>query len=338
MESDQLNFIVEANIPFAKGLLEPYGNVSYLTPAQINADAMSRCNALITRTRTHCDAALLANSPCTMIASATIGLDHIDLDYCRNRGIEVANAPGCNAPAVAQYVLASIIALRGANNLRGIRLGIVGVGHVGRIVESWAGQLGMTVMKCDPPRQRMEGPDGFVGMDEIARNADIITFHTPYTRKGPDPTHHLADADFLQSLSRKPVIINSARGQIVDNEALCRALDNGTVSHAIIDCWENEPQISRQLLQRAFIATPHIAGYSREGKIRATAMAIEAVGRHFGFPPPEISAGVSSGPRREITADIISSSYDPLTDTAALRANPEAFESLRNNYNLRREP
>ena len=337
MEPSGLNFIVESNIPFARGLLESHGSVRYLAPEEITPEAMKECDALITRTRTRCDSSLLEHSRCSMIASATIGLDHIDLDYCKQRGITVANAPGCNAPAVAQYVLASIIAAYGKGSLAGITLGIVGVGHVGTIVENWARQLGMNVMACDPPRARREGDQLFCSLDEIARKADIITFHTPYTREGDDATHHMADKRFFDMLEKSPMIINSARGPITDTEALIRAIDAGKVSRAVIDCWENEPAISKELLDKTFIATPHIAGYSREGKIRATRMAMDAVARHFGFASPEMAENVAPGARETVTADLIAASYNPLSETAALRCDPTAFESLRNHYQLRAE-
>lgn len=336
-----LKFIVEANIPFIKGLLEPFGRVEYLQPEDITAAAMADCDGLITRTRTRCDAALLRGSRCSMIATATIGLDHIDLDYCRTHGIEVANAPGCNAPAVAQYVLATIIAAcsdpENLDSLKGKRLGIVGVGHVGSIVDRWARQLGMTTLLCDPPRAAREGSDKFTGLETIAREADIITFHTPYTKSGEYATHHMADRNFFKSLQRKPIIINSARGPIVDNAALVEAIDSGMVRSAAIDCWENEPEINRQLLEKAFVATPHIAGYSREGKVRATKMAVEAIARYFGFTAPRMELQVAPGAKDSVTARMIAASYSPLADTEALRNNPDHFEMLRNRYSLRQE-
>lgn len=337
MERNALNFIVEANIPFVVGQLEPFGNVRYLQPEEITPNQMKDCDALVTRTRTRCNSSLLEGSRCQMIASATIGLDHIDLDYCKQRGITVANAPGCNAPAVAQYVLASIIASFGEESLSGMTLGIVGVGHVGKIVEMWARQLGMDVMLCDPPRARREGQQKFSTLDEIARKADIITFHTPHTTTGQDATHHMADRHFFASLKRRSMIINSARGPIVDTPALIEAIDSQRVGRCVIDCWENEPDISHVLLEKAFIATPHIAGYSREGKIRATQMALEAVGQHFGFTPGPMNETVPAGPREKVDARLIADSYNPLTDTEALRSDPSRFEELRNHYNLRAE-
>lgn len=330
------NIIIEKNIPFIHGLLDDAADVRYLSAGEITADAMRQADALITRTRTRCDAALLDGSRCSLIASATIGLDHVDRDYCEKAGIEVRNAPGCNAPAVAQYVLASIISVYGTN-LEGLTIGIVGVGHVGSIVENWALQTGMKVLRCDPPRARAEGADGFVTIDEVAERADIITFHTPYTRSGEDATHHLFNSRLAAKLRRRPMIINSARGPITDTTALKQALADGSVSHAVIDCWEGEPCIDPELLQSASIATPHIAGYSRQGKIRATAMAVKAVADHFSLPVPHMEQSVRPGAAEHVTAEKIKASYDPMTDTEALRLHPENFEALRNHYDLREE-
>lgn len=331
-----LNIIIEKNIPFATGLFEPYATVRYLAPADITANAMADADALITRTRTRCDESLLKGSKCSIIASATIGLDHIDTAYCRKHGIEVANAPGCNAPAVAQYVMSSILSIKGPD-VTGLTIGIVGAGHVGSIVADWSAQLGMNVLKCDPPRAEAEGNAGFTTMEVIAEKANIITFHTPYTVSGPHPTHHLCDAEFIASLRQRPVIINSARGPVADTAALVEACDAGFASHVVVDCWEHEPDIDRRLLNAATIATPHIAGYSREGKIRATSMAAQAVAIHFGLPVPTMSDCVPDGAARKVTAESILRSYDPATDTLSLKSAPEAFESLRNNYRLRHE-
>lgn len=338
MEQARPRIIVESNIPFVRGVLEPHASVSYLAPAEITPEAMRRADALITRTRTRCDASLLEGSPCRIIASATIGLDHVDLDYCSARGLRVVNAPGCNAPAVAQYVMAAVLAAYPESDLRSLTLGIVGVGHVGTIVDRWARSLGMSTLFCDPPRARVEGPEGFVGLDEVARRADIITFHTPYARSGADATLHLASHEFFAGLRRSPMIINSARGPIVDNAALLEAIEAGQVSRAVIDCWENEPRISLPLLEKAFIATPHIAGYSRQGKIRATAMAVAAVSREFGFPPLAPAVPLPPDAPDVVTPRAITSTYNPASDTEALRARPSAFEDLRNHYNLREEP
>lgn len=335
------NVIIESKIPFIGGILDEHCNVKYLAPEAITAEAMREADALITRTRTRCDRSLLDGSRCRFIATATIGTDHIDLNYCQSNGITVANAPGCNAPAVAQYVMASIIyrqTFRGDNRaLSELTIGIVGVGHVGSIVESWSRQLGMRILLCDPPRAEREGADNFVGLNTIAEEADIITFHTPLTRGGKYPTYHICDAQFLSSTKRCPIIIDSARGAIVDTAALVEAIDKQIVADAIIDCWENEPAISPDLLQRAVVATPHIAGYSREGKIRATSMTLKALCDHFSLPTLDVAEQVPQTAAKCVTAASIMSSYSPELDTIALKSTPDSFESFRNNYNYRLE-
>lgn len=327
--------IVEANIPFIRGLLEPFTDVCYLAPEQITPEAVRQADALITRTRTRCDSALLDGSQCRFIATATIGTDHIDVAYCADRGITVANAPGCNAPAVAQYVLATILSRY--PDPAGLTVGVVGVGHVGSIVARWAEGLGCRVMPCDPPRAHAEGSGRFVSLDAIAAEADVITFHTPMTRIGRWPTYHMADRAFFASLRHRPLVINSARGPVADTAALLSALEAGTVGDAAIDCWENEPDISRSLLERAFVATPHIAGYSLEGKKRATQMAVDAFCRHFGFPAVTMADPAPAGCPDAPSADAILASYTPAADTRALKADPSAFEALRNGYSLRHE-
>lgn len=332
-----LDIVVEDRIPYIRGVLEPAGNVSYLPAGAITPEVMRSADALITRTRTRCDSRLLDDSRCSFIATATIGTDHIDLPYCLSRGITVANAPGCNAPAVAQYVMAAILAAH-HENIRGLTIGIVGVGHVGSIVERWARAMGMDVMRCDPPRA-IAGDEGpWHTMDDIARQADVITFHTPLTRGGQHPTYHLASFEFLGSLRRKPMIINAARGPVISTQALLEAGVSGKVGPMVIDCWEGEPQIDLSLLEATFIATPHIAGYSREGKIRATAMAVDAFARHFGVKVNPLPVAIPAAPPVAVTSDDILSTYDILADDSALRSCPDAFESLRNSYHLRPEP
>lgn len=332
-----MNVIIEKNIPFIHGCLDNVANVSYLGAGEITREVMKDADVLITRTRTRCDASLLEGSRCKFIATATIGTDHIDLDYCRNHGITVANAPGCNAPAVAQYVFASIASLMNSRDAHAMTIGIVGVGNVGKIVERWARQLGFRVLLCDPPRSEREGADGFCDFSTILSESDIITFHTPLTRDGKYPTYHLLDAKAAKSIERCPVIINAARGGVVDNSALVKMLDDGIVEAAVIDCWENEPEISGELLEKAAIATPHIAGYSREGKIRATRMVLDAFCRHFNLAPVAPEESAPEGAAESVTWDAVTESYSPQADTASLKQNPAAFESLRNTYAYRPE-
>lgn len=320
-----MKIIVENHIPYIEGLLEPWARVQYLADADITPAAVRDASALLVRTRTRCNEELLAESSVEFIGTATIGTDHIDLDYCRRRGIAVHNAPGCNAPAVAQWVHASIATWmnrHGITDTRALKLGIVGVGHVGSIVARWAQRLGFQVVLNDPPRGLMDSVD----------DCDIITYHTPLTRDGEWPSWHLCDASMLQRATRCKLILNASRGGVCDNEALLAW--HGDVA---IDCWEGEPRINRALLDKAIVATPHIAGYSMQGKQRGTAMVVDALNRLYGFTAPvNMPSAPSSGAEVNSLQEILDS-YNPLVDTELLRNNPDSFESLRNHYNLRPE-
>lgn len=336
MLSAQLRFVVDSYIPFLEGLLEPYGTVEVLPPDQITPASVRNADALLVRTRTRCDASLLTGSRVRFVGTATIGKDHIDSRWCADNGITAVNAPGCNAPAVAQYVFAAIARLINRPVHQHV-LGIVGVGHVGSIVERWARSLGMEVMRCDPPRERREGGEGWYTLQDIARRADIITFHTPLTREGEDATWHLADAAFFDSLRRMPIVINAARGPVVDTPALIAAIDAGLVGHAVIDTWEGEPRINTELMHRAAIATPHIAGYSEAGKVRATRMVLDSMCRTLGLP--HITMKVPDPPAIPLAVSLpqLAAGYDIMADDRILREAPDKFEKLRDTYNLRPE-
>lgn len=335
MENHNLKIVAEQNVPYLDAL-DSVATVVRLPYAEIDARAVADADALIVRTRNRCDASLLDGSRVKLVATATIGTDHIDLDWCRAAGIEVANAPGSNAPGVAQYVLSSVAKVLD-KPLAGLTIGVVGVGHVGSLVASRARSLGMNVMLCDPPRCDAEGGDHWVSLGDIAARADIVTFHTPYTKTGPYPTHHLGNEAFFEKLIRRPIIVNSARGPVVDNEAWVRALQSGRISAAIVDCWEGEPNLNPRLLELAAVATPHIAGYSRQGKLRASQMAIDAVCRRFRLPALSVPGGCPPPGATETTMGKVLADYDPAADTAALKQDPESFESLRNHYKLREE-
>ena len=334
-----MKIVIDRNIPFAAGPLAEVAEVVSLPGVAISREALRDADALITRTRTRCDASTLADTAVSFVGTATIGTDHIDLPYCRDHGIEVANAPGCNAPAVAQWLMAAVSAwLPEGKPLSDLTIGVVGAGHVGQIVIRWARGLGMNVLVCDPPRAEAEGASRaypYVSLDRIAAEADVITFHTPLTREGAHPTFHLADRAFLSALRRRPLLLNAARGPVADNAALVEALDSGLLSAVGIDCWEGEPAISDALLDRALVATPHIAGYSREGKIRATQMVLDALARHFSLPPLAADAESPKPVAETVSPDTID--YDILADSRALKAAPHDFELLRNTYPLRPE-
>lgn len=367
-----MRIVADAQIPFLRGWAERLGEVVYVPGAEISRKEVQNADTLIIRTRTRCDSNLLEGTKVRFIATATIGYDHLDTDYLRRAGIGWANCPGCNAASVAQYVQSCLLLLaaHGAweeekktivpldepvaavGDFRRVfaelTLGIVGAGHVGEQVAKMASHLGFgRILRCDPPRAEREGKRGFVSLEEIAAESDVVTFHTPLTRiPQPYATFHLASTSFFNQLKRSAVLFNSSRGEVVDTMALKEALQEKKLRAAVIDTWENEPQIDRELLQSAFIGTPHIAGYSADGKACGTRMALQALARHLGkditqfdaIEPPSLSAGYAYYPEGEgKDFDDALRLYDPTRDCLALRAHPESFESLRGNYPLRRE-
>ncbi|MDE6301727.1 MAG: 4-phosphoerythronate dehydrogenase [Muribaculaceae bacterium] len=331
-----MKVVADRNVPYL-GNLARVADLEALDADEITPAKVRDADALIVRTRTRCDEALLRGSKVRFVGTATIGTDHIDREACEALGVTVANAPGSNAPAVAQYVFSSIMRLIN-RPLGSYTIGIVGVGNVGSIVERWAKAMDMQVLLCDPPRAAAEGAEGFVSLEDIARRADIITFHTPLTVDGEFPTYHMAGEEFFRSLRRAPIIINSARGPVTDTAAWVRALREGIAGPAVVDCWEGEPAIDPDLLRAASIATPHIAGYSAPGKARATAMVLEALSRCFGLDKIEPDTDPIPSVAASITPAEALRCYDPIADTEALRACPADFERLRNTYALRPEP
>ena len=337
-----MKIVVDDKIPYIREKLALLADeVVYLRGVDISADDVRDADALIVRTRTHCNEQLLAGSRVQFVATATIGFDHIDTDYMAQAGIMWTNCPGCNAASVAQYLECSLLLLQQQKGLvlNEATIGIVGCGHVGSKVKAVAEHLGMRVLVCDPPleaKSQQLKANSFVSMDVIEHEADVITFHVPLTREGKYATMHMADDDFFHRLSRVPYIINTSRGEVVDNKTLLQAIEEGRVHDAILDVWEGEPHVNLELLDKVFIGTPHIAGYSADGKVNADNMVIDALCQHFGLPhpgqilPPSLPADFKyTGNPLEL--------YNPLVDSEMLKANPLKFESLRNNYPLRRE-
>lgn len=336
-----MKIIVDNKIPYIKEAIERIADeVVYLPGNAFTPQDVHDADALVIRTRTHCNRELLEGSSVKFIATATIGFDHIDVDYCREAGIVWSNCPGCNAGGVEQYLHAVFLLLKHEKGLdfKDTCLGIVGVGHVGSRIHRMAEDLGMKVLLNDPPRAD-KGEKGFVDLSMLAQQCDIITFHTPLNRDGEYHTFHLADNDFFTSLQHQPVIINTCRGEVIDTNALLNAMKTGKVSDAVIDTWENEPHINRELLQKVFIGTPHIAGYSADGKANATRMSLEAlchffcIDAAFTIVPPDMPSVVFSADAEEAYLQV----YDPRRDYELLKASPEEFEQLRGNYPLRRE-
>lgn len=345
-----MRILADAHIPYLKGVAEQFGEVTYLPGNQFTKEAVKDNDVLIVRTVTHFDEKILAGSKVKLICSATIGFDHIDTNYCDSHNIAWRTAPGCNARSVEQYVTTSLIRMAQKHNfeLKDKTIGIVGVGNVGKEVAHACQLLGMKVLLNDPPRQELELSDAFVDLTTIQRDADFITFHTPLTKEGKHATYHLADATFFSNLNKKPIIINSSRGAVVDNQALKSALIKGEASGAVIDTWENEPSIDSELLAMVDIATPHIAGYSSDGKWNATKMSLQTINDFFNlnlepikFAPivePEITVIDLAHYKADTQLkQAILYSYDPLRDSELLKEHPEKFYYFRSHYPLRRE-
>lgn len=341
-----MKIVADGAVPFLEGVFEPYAEVKYMRGSDMRRSDVADADALIVRTRTRCDASLLEGSRVRMIASATIGSDHIDAAYCRTHGIKTATAAGCNAGAVLQWVAAALAeTLRSAGRSpQGLTLGIIGVGNVGRLVREAAAVWGFTVLCSDPPRESAEGlgrADGFVPLAELARRADIVTLHVPLTRTGPCPTYRMADREFFGLLRPGCTVLNSSRGDAADPEALTEAAACGRCM-CVIDTWPGEPDIDRRLLEAAALATPHIAGYSVQGKARGTQAAVRAVARHFGLPPTDWSPqNVRSAERRLIPwqelCGTVRNYFDIAAETALLKSAPDSFERRRENYPYREE-
>ncbi|NTV84752.1 MAG: 4-phosphoerythronate dehydrogenase [Bacteroidales bacterium] len=280
-----ITIVADDHIPFLKGILEPYAKIIYARDGHIDYKLASQADGLIIRTRTKCDADLLEGTPVKFIATATIGFDHIDTDYCLVKGIKWHHAPGCNASSVKQYIASVLVTLAKNHSLSlsGKKIGIIGVGHVGSKVAQLVEALGMVPLLNDPPRERNEKHSGFVSLDEIQETADIITFHVPLTHEGPDKTYHMGDKSFFKKLRKKPWLINTSRGPVLDTICVKNALKDNTISGFCADVWENEPGLDLKLLEMADIGTPHIAGYSAEGKANGTAACVRAASRFFNF-------------------------------------------------------
>lgn len=329
-----MKIIADQAIPFLQGVFEPYAEVRYLAGDAFTPETVRDADALIIRTRTRCDAALLEGSRVRCIATATIGYDHIDTAWCESRGIRVATAAGCNARGVLQWVAAALAWLSRTQGWRPEEhtIGIVGVGHVGSLVEAYARNWGFRVLCCDPPREERERC-GFLPLEQVAAEADIITFHTPLDAS----TRGLCGERLLARLGSGATVLNSSRGEVVDGAALLRS-----GRPFALDVWEHEPQPDPQLLDRALLATPHIAGYSLQGKANATVMAVAAVAACFGMPLTGWRpAGVApSQPRpigwRELCATI-GDAFDIEAESRRLKSHPADFERIRNRYAFRQE-
>ena len=348
----KLKIIADDKIPFLNGVLEAFADVIYLPGNLVTRESVMDADALLIRTRTKCNQSLLEGTSVKFIATATIGYDHIDTEYCKSREITWVNAPGCNSSSVQQYITAALLLLAQEHdfNLSKKTLGIIGVGNVGSKVLAAATLLGMKVKLNDPPRARKEGDTGFVSLAEILETCDIITLHVPLVRDGEDRTYHLFDTGILGKMKDGAWLINSSRGEVVETNSLKSALASGKLRGAVIDVWENEPHIDLELLRQVTISTPHIAGYSTDGKANGTAMVVHALSQFFdlplrdfypaSIPEPSDPAIVIDGydkSSQQIIHEAVAQTYVIMEDHNRLQLSPGSFEQQRGNYPLRRE-
>ena len=351
-----MKLIIDENIPLADEFFADLGTLVKKPGRLLTHDDVKDADALIVRSVTQVNQALLDGTPVKFVGSATIGEDHLDLDYLRGQGIAYASAPGCNAVAVVEYVAAALLDLevRHGWSMAGKSLGIVGLGNVGSRLKPVFESLGLNVIACDPPLAD-QGQQDLTSLEE-ALSADIVTLHTPLTRSGPYPTFHLLGADRLAALCHGAVLINACRGPVIDNHALCRVLEQRGDLSVVLDVWEGEPLVDTELAQRVEIATPHIAGHSFDGKVRGTAMIYEALCRHLNKTPDKTAESLipaeaahvidlNEGEGIQNCRDLVRKVYRIEEDDVNLRSSLQhpkehriaAFDQLRKHYRLRRE-
>jgi erythronate-4-phosphate dehydrogenase len=347
-----MKIVADDKIPFLRGALEPFAEVVYLPGRSISNEILKDAEALIIRTRTRCTESLLEETKVRFIGTATIGYDHIDTLYCAKHNIRWTSAPGCNSSSVQQYVTAALLKLAHDNNsdLYQKTIGIVGAGNVGSKVEKIARILGMKVLLNDPPRARKEGDNNFVSLEKILHESDIVTVHVPLTIVDEDVTYHLFNDLSFNKMKEGAWFLNTSRGEVTDTTALKKVLASGKLRGAVIDVWENEPDIDAELLDKAFIATPHIAGYSADGKANGTSMVVNSLCKYFGLPlenwypgdvPVPANGTIEIDGKGKSDNDIIGEAvfhtYDIREDDRKLRFKPADFEMQRSDYHVRRE-
>lgn len=351
-----MKILIDENMPLADILFSSLGTVVKKAGRSITRSDLLDVDALMVRSITRVEGATLSGTPVKFVGTATIGTDHLALSELAEMGVTVASAPGCNAQAVVEYVCAALMALDVSRKIdwRNATHGIVGVGNVGARLEKTLTALGCKVITCDPPRTD-RGESGHVDFNEILA-ADIITFHTPLTRAGQHPTWHLADRAWLQQLPPGRVLINAARGPVVDNHALSELLGQRSDIAAVLDVWEDEPLLNPVLAQQVDIATPHIAGYSFDGKAKGTWQIYEQFCAFSGVPvqgdwktlvQPEqcVTLDLQAMTGEATAAALVRRVYNILDDDSALRSTlsqpreprAAAFDQLRKHYRLRRE-
>jgi erythronate-4-phosphate dehydrogenase len=343
-------------IPYVQAAFGTVGELRLFSGRSLRSSDLRGVDALIVRSITSVGADLLAGTSVRFVGTASIGMDHLDLDYLRGRGIAVANAAGSNANAVSEYVTAALLATAERNgwDLAAKSIGIIGVGHVGSLVEKKAAALGMEVMLCDPPLREATGELRYGFLDDVLA-ADVLTLHVPLTSDGPYPTRHMIDGGVLRRLSERQWLINTSRGAVVRGPDLKSALSRRRLGGAILDVWEGEPAVDRELLSMVGIGTAHVAGSSLDGKVTGTRMMLESLRRFFGvasnwdtrplFPVPRRLRCPAGGGRQESVSAVVREAYNVQRDDSSLRRiagmteaqASEHFDRLRNEYELRNE-
>ena len=354
-----IKIVADENIPFAADAFAHIGSVELFPGREIKSAMLKNADILLVRSVTKVDARLLHGSKIKMVCSVTIGVDHIDTKYLAGEKIAFANAAGSNANSVAEYVMAAVLelAVRFDWQLSGLKMSVVGMGNIGKIVARKAAELGMTVLHNDPPLARQTGAPHYLPLNDLLQ-ADIITLHVPLTMSGRDKTYHLFDKNRIARMKPGSVLINSSRGAVVDNAAVKKALQTRCLKTAVLDVWENEPAIDRELLPLIELGTPHIAGYSLDGKVNGVFQVYQAVCKRFHIRPrwrPENSLPepekkkirLSGGENRpeSLLADTVRQIYDIRADDVNLRKIQQLnetdaadyFEQLRKTYPVRRE-
>jgi erythronate-4-phosphate dehydrogenase len=351
--------IADENIPFVAECFSSIGDVETVPGREITPGVIADTDVLLVRSITPVGADLLVGSKVRFVGTATIGFDHIDIEYLRRNNIGFASAPGSNANSAAEYVIAALlnIAEQHSIDLEGKSIGIVGVGNVGSRVAKKCLALGMKTYLNDPPLQRQTGDSKYLPIEQLF-DCDFITLHTPLTFEGEDKTFHLADKSFFNLLKKGCVFINASRGGVVDSGALKTAIEESRLQATALDVWENEPNIDAELLEMVDIGTPHIAGYSLDGKVAAMIMIYKAACKYFGletkydidsFLPepavPELKINPDCGSGQDVLLGIVKKIYNIKADDIRLRRMLEEsakeggkyFDSLRRNYPVRRE-
>ncbi len=355
----RVKIVCASSVLFAREAFETLGETQVIPDRKISREHLVDADVLVVRSKTDVNKDLLADTKVGFVGTATAGFDHMDVRWLDRAHIAWCAAPGCNANSVAEYVTAAVcrIAHERGLDLEKMTMGVVGVGQVGSRVVKKAEVLGMRVLQNDPPLAIATQDPVYVSLDRVLEEADVVTFHVPLTRNGKFPTWHLCNCHFFEHVRPGCIFINAARGEIVDTDSLLYALDRHVVSDAVLDTWENEPLISAELLSKVRIATPHIAGYSFEGRLNGTIAVYNEVCHFFevepawkpdeaGFPvPPVIACDARERAYETVMCEIISSAYDIMKDDTALRQAvammPDArgthFDGLRRSYSARRE-